>query len=103
MTKINFAGSNKKGTLRIVGHAGFAKAGNDIVCAGISTLANALLMSLEEENRYKGINLEYTLKDGLVNASWDMTPQNKAWSKMFMLGIESLSETYPEHVRIEWI
>ena len=42
MTKITYTVKDDEFILTCVGHAGYAKAGEDIVCAGISTLVQTL-------------------------------------------------------------
>ncbi len=42
------------------GHAGYAEAGQDIVCAGISTLVQSTLLGLLQ---VVGINVDYTTRD----------------------------------------
>ena len=47
MTKITY--HPQEYHLRIEGHAGFAEAGEDLVCAGISVLGWTLVAGAEEE------------------------------------------------------
>ena len=53
----------KRGTDRITikGHAGYADAGNDIVCAAVSALAQTLIRSIEDLTETK---IEYDISSG---------------------------------------
>lgn len=83
---------------RISGHAGFADVGKDIVCAGVSALAQTTAETLR---RYTHI-IESTKKgEMIVNI-----PTEKSWYSAvimhtFCVGIELLAENYPEHINYE--
>ena len=60
MTNITTKETDKHVTVDIVGHAGYAEQGKDIVCAGVSTLAYTLINNLDRENG----GIKYSIKDG---------------------------------------
>ncbi len=85
---------------QISGHAGFAKAGKDIVCAAVSMSMNTLALSLERiagASVFVDTNEEYCLyvehvrypdkADTLIRAA--------------IIAIAYLAEQYPENVKIQ--
>ena len=86
--------------LFINGHAGYAPKGQDIVCAGVSSLVYALIGWLENNSEYtrlvsiddsNGEVVIYCEGDEMVSAVFYMTA----------LGIEQIASTYPDHVDID--
>ncbi|MDO5022416.1 MAG: ribosomal-processing cysteine protease Prp [Eubacteriales bacterium] len=87
---------------QIKGHTGYAQAGEDIVCAALSflsiTCANALEQiakvipdtDTDEETGYLKVQLE----EHLLNKQTDTIFQ------VFHLGVQQLSDSYPEYIRI---
>lgn len=54
--------------LTIDGHAGYAKTGNDIICAAVSALAQNLVSSIEALTRDK---ILCQVKDGHMDIKWE--------------------------------
>ena len=57
---------NSTGMIRrftITGHAGYAPSGEDILCAGVSAIAQTVIGSLQD---LAGIQPDYTLEDGRI-------------------------------------
>lgn len=48
----------------ITGHAGYAPIGEDILCAGVSAIAQTVIGSLQD---LAGIQPDYTLEDGRIS------------------------------------
>lgn len=78
---------------QVTGHAGYANIGNDIVCAGVSslyiTVTNTLLSAGSTFERDDGY---FTL---------DATDVDNACLKVLYDGIQSIAEQYPDNVEIE--
>ena len=87
--------------LRISGHAGYAEAGKDIVCAGVSTLYGTLLEELDErESRGEG-----TVKAAGDALEWTPeTDEIRGIYAMVWRGILLLAAQYGEFIdaRREW-
>lgn len=105
---INIVYSQKDYSLQIKGHSGYASAGNDIVCAGASTLLYTLcqtLLSLEHE-KYYNAPPEMNIKSG--DASVKCMPKNEyrhIIDNVFftiMNGFELLESEYPNFVNIQF-
>lgn len=81
--------------LSMNGHAGFAKLGDDIVCAAASMLGQALLYALEGVAE---INLESVARSGHLYLRFTETEQTKAMLSVAEAGLMQLAEEYPKHV-----
>lgn len=82
--------------IRIRGHANYAR-GDDIVCAGVSVLAQSVLLAasrrgLLRARRVGKGNLEMTLTN---------TVDTRGFVAVLIDGLEDLSEQYPTHVEGE--
>ena len=83
--------------ISVKGHAGYAKAGQDIVCAGISTLAQTLVASIEELTEDK---IEYVIQPGTVDIKHgNLSEQAQLLVNSFFVGVEMIANTYPKNVR----
>ena len=94
----------------IKGHANFAPHGEDIVCAAISVLSQTTLMGLVEVIKLKDKEVFYKIDEntGYLNVRLKEI-QDKQDVKdaqillqTFKLGIESIQDTYPENLKIEY-
>lgn len=93
--------TSKDNTITITGHAKYAPNGYDIVCAGISTLVQNLVQSL---NELTAEQFNYDMKPGKVHINF----KNKNLSKdaqlllsSFFIGARAIEASYPKHVKIE--
>jgi len=86
---------------RVKGHAGFAEYGKDVVCAGVSAIAQTALLGLQDilEER-----VEFQKKPGFMEVKVDLAkakePGPKAIFRALELGLSSLSKAYPDSVSI---
>lgn len=91
--------------LEVTGHAGYAEAGKDIVCAAISMLTDALAGTLEEAKARGRCDYKARDGDGTVIISADPTMGSiveiKAYFRMAVTGMRMLQEQYPEYIRIQ--
>ncbi len=90
--------------LTIAGHAGYAPAGQDIVCAGVSALTGALLMTLKEREDAGDGGLEFRYDREEMTVRWRAERDEEAIRTAFdtvWAGIELLAEEYPDYVRAE--
>ncbi len=85
--------------LTVDGHAGFAKTGNDIICAAVSVLAQNLVNSLGALTEDK---VSCHMWDGHMDIQFEnLSEQGKLLVDSFFIGICALSETYGDkYVRI---
>lgn len=91
--------------VEVKGHAGFAEKGQDIVCAGASTLTGALAGALEEAEARGRCECKHREKDGealiWANPAMGSVMEIKGYFKMFAVGFRMLQEAYPGHVVIK--
>ena len=102
MVRAKYTVEDSTHTLVVLGHANFAEYGKDIVCAGISSLVQALIGWIEE-NSYKANCISIDTKDGEVIISCDGGEDIAAVFNMVVIGLEQISDSYPDHLQIEVI
>ncbi len=83
------------------GHAGWADAGDDVVCAAVSALLQAAWLGLAEVT---GIAVEGKREGGLLRLEWPEAvrddPAVRAIVETVARSIERLAVQFPEHVRV---
>ena len=79
----------------LTGHAGYAPAGQDIVCAAVSALIFALVTAAQEE---EGLT-ELLIRPGRVTAA--VKPQCAAYVRMAACGLRQIAARYPGCVAVE--
>lgn len=90
--------SVRKDEIKISGHAGYAEAGKDIVCAAVTTLTQTLIRSLEDLARDK---IQYEISPGRVDIHFkNLSEDGKLLVDSFFLGICGIEQDFPEHVKI---
>ncbi|MCL6445359.1 MAG: ribosomal-processing cysteine protease Prp [Alicyclobacillus sp.] len=88
---------------RVSGHAGYADAGQDIVCAAVSVLVTNAINSMERFLQVQptiaehGAALDCRIPEPAVQ---DAGVQLLLRSMVF--GVEQTADQYPKNVRIEW-
>lgn len=82
--------------IKVQGHAQYAAAGKDIVCAGVSVLVQTLVEALEELTDAK---FEYEMSAGYVDIQFGyLSSRAKLLINAFFIGIEMIANEYPHHV-----
>ena len=101
--KINYQG-NYIVSFQVKGHAGFAPAGEDIYCAGISAVAQTTLLGLLKNLSRKP---EHQIKDGWLKcqlpAGLDREEMDKAQIILSTMeaGMLSMHEAYGDFIKLE--
>lgn len=84
--------------LTVDGHAGYAKKGNDIVCAAVSMLAQNLVNSLDMLTDDEVI---CHMQNGHMDIQWkDLSERGRLLVDSFFVGMDALQNTYADHVKI---
>ena len=73
------------------GHSGFAEKGNDIVCAAVSTLMQALIFGLSEVAKVNGADYHVNDRMPIMRVTW---PESES------MNISLLTKTVSESLRI---
>ncbi len=101
-----FIGRDEQGRLagfHVSGHAGFARRGEDIVCAAVSALAQAALLGLL---RHLRLPLRYEVADGRVACRLPpaLSPTTAAAAEAILatmaLGLREIAAQYPRYLRV---
>ena len=91
--------SVRKDEIKISGHAGYAEAGKDIVCAAVTTLTQTLIRSLEDLARDK---IQYEISSGRADIHYgNLSEEGKLLVDSFFIGVCLIADEFPEYVRIE--
>ena len=103
MTKIEYSIDSM--SLNVNGHAGAAPAGEDLVCAGISALTQALLNQLRAEEEEKHIQLDWVMFPGQIiiqaHAAAEHKRRIKDYFKVIIKGLEALAENNPAYIQLK--
>ena len=84
--------------ITIDGHAGYAEAGKDIVCAGVTALTENLIDSIESLTKDE---IQYEISPGRVDIHFkNLSEDGKLLVDSFFLGICLIVDDFPEHVKI---
>lgn len=106
MIKIAFTDTGKILSLRLLGHAGYAEIGKDIVCASASILAYTVAQFVSEAERQGDLESLPTIKleAGDIHISCEPCRDNwKLLQNVFLfakMGYIVLSNNYPQYVEI---
>ena len=83
-----------------LGHANYDVYGKDIVCAGISAIAQTIMMGLDEIS-----SINHDLSGGKIEVivqDEDIAREGvQALFKAFDLGIKAIEDEYPEYVKLK--
>ncbi len=104
--QIDFQQERGQIQIRIQGHAGYAPAGEDIVCAATSMLGALLEETLLRENTQGGLRfLSVQKSNGVLEL--DFSPTLSGWSRLSPVleavehGFRLLADQYPSYVSLD--
>ena len=84
--------------ITLFGHANYAVAGQDIVCAGATALVQTLIRSIEDLTEDKR---EYSISPGWADIKYgNLSEKAKTLVDSFFVGICMIADEYPDCVRI---
>ena len=90
--------SVQKDSITISGHAGYAPAGQDIVCAGVTAVLQTLIESIKGLTRDSP---KYVAGPGICKIELkDLSEESKLLVDSFFIGLCRIAEGFPDHVRI---
>ncbi len=89
----------RKDRITVSGHAGYAEAGKDIVCAGVTALTQSLVSSLIE---LTANDIEHEISPGRADIHYrNLSEAGKLLVDSFFIGICQIADEFPDYVRIE--
>ena len=84
--------------IKIRGHANYAPSGQDIVCAGVTALTQALISSIEGLTKDK---IQYDIKPGRVDIYYrNLSEKASALVDSFFIGASLIADEFPDYVRM---
>ncbi len=106
MTKVYYREYYDRVLLTVEGHSGFAKAGEDVVCAGVSTIAYTLLNCVMDEESHERLKLiRNIVRDGYICLeieSFDFAKERiSGIIDACITGFLMLAENYPQYIKFE--
>ena len=91
--------SVRKDGIEIRGHARYAEAGKDIVCAGVTALTQTLIRSMQGLARDE---IEYEVSSGRADIHYgNLSEEGRLLIDSFFIGVCLIADEFPEYVRIE--
>ena len=103
MIRITYKEFPKEGAMRLraEGHAGYAPKGQDIVCAAVSTLMQALAFSADCSEEGFAIASSSGPAGTYLELQMKATPENRAKFELVTDGLELVAQLYPKFVMID--
>lgn len=98
MIHICYSHDGSHHNLQITGHAGYAPAGSDIVCAGVSALSFALLGYLRQMGT---VVEEAACRKGGLTLRCGAGTQADAAFQMALAGYQIIARTYPQYAEVD--
>ena len=90
--------SVRKDRITVSGHAGFAEAGKDIVCAGVTALIQTLIKAASDLTEDK---IDYEISPGRADIHYrNLSEKSKTLVDSFFVGVCMIANEYPEYVKI---
>lgn len=92
----------RKVRLLVIGHAGYADKGKDVVCAGISALVQALYFGFESVLKADGVESIIDGKKTRMTIDWQNCPSKEGdvLVETIVGSLKEIARVYPDHVRI---
>lgn len=87
--------------LRAEGHAGYAPKGQDIVCAAVSTLMQALAFSVNDREDGSAVASSSGAAGTYLELQARATPENRAKLELVTDGLELVAQLYPKFVTFD--
>ena len=92
--------SVRKDEVKVSGHAGFAKKGEDITCAAVSILTQNLVNSVQNLTRDK-VSCRVESGKAIISLDFEnLSEQTKTLIDSFFLGICSIANEFPNNVKV---
>ena len=86
-------------SITITGHAGYAEHGKDIVCAGVSILAQTLIASIEA---LTDDSMGYCMESGKTGLFFEtgLSEGAQLLVESFFIGVSGIEAAYPGYVKL---
>ena len=92
--------SVRRDGITVSGHANYAEAGKDIVCAGVTALVQGLIRSMESLTRDQ---IQYDITPGRADIYYgNLSEAGKLLVDSFFIGVCQIADEFSEHVNDEF-
>jgi uncharacterized protein YsxB (DUF464 family) len=84
------------------GHSGCSRRGEDVVCAAVSALVQALLVGLRDVARLDGVECEVDPETPLIRVEWpkERASELNLLTRTVALALKEIASGYPGYVSI---
>ena len=90
--------SVRKDEITVEGHSQYDQPGRDIICAGVTTLCQTLIGSIEG---LTDDTIKYEISPGKVDIQYgNLSEKSKTLVDSFFIGICLIADEFPDYVRI---
>ena len=90
--------SVRKDGITVSGHANYAEAGKDIVCAGVTALVQGMIRSMES---LTGDQIQYDITPGRADIYYgNLSEAGRLLVDSFFIGVCQIADEFPDHVRL---
>ena len=90
--------SVRRDGITVSGHANYAEAGKDIVCAGVTALVQGLIRSMESLTRDQ---IQYDITPGRADIYYgNLSEAGELLVDSFFIGVCQIADEFSEHVNI---
>lgn len=90
--------SVRKDRITVTGHSGYDEPGQDIVCAGVTTLCQTLIRSIESLTED---TIKYEISPGRADIQYgNLSEKSRTLVDSFFIGICMIADEFPDYVRI---
>lgn len=89
--------NNKITTMKVTGHANYAKHGEDLVCAGVSAIMYGLCNTLDElktKSSYKVTRNTFLIQS-------DLSQKSETILRTGLIQLKTIEEAYPQNIKIK--
>ncbi len=85
-----------------VGHSGYAPAGEDVVCAGVSALIQALALGMSDIAKVESTKIEIDTQRTRIKVSWPRSDKREILllAETVVRSLENISKSYKGYVKI---
>lgn len=90
--------SVRKDRITVTGHSGYDEPGQDIVCAGVTTLCQTLIRSIESLTED---TIKYEISPGRADIQYgNLSEKSRTLVDSFFIGTCMIADEFPDYVRI---
>ena len=86
-------------SISVHGHAGYAPHGQDVVCAAVSTLLQALCLSIYKLTQDQ-VKADFKPGNAVIEYG-NLSESGKLLVDSFFVGVKMIADEFPDYVRVE--